>query len=104
MIRSSANSTARPIHIRFDAGALRRNHLIARRHAGAARLWCVVKADGYGHGLARVVDALAEVADGFGLIELENALALREAGVRQPLLMMEGFYDAGNCPCSPSTG
>ena len=98
MIRSSANSTARPIHIRFDAGALCRNHLIARRHAGAARLWCVVKADGYGHGLARVVDALAEVADGFGLIELENALALREAGVRQPLLMMEGFYDAGELP------
>ena len=98
MIRPSANTAARPIRIRFDAGALHRNYEVARRHAGAARLWCVVKADGYGHGLARVVDALAGVADGFALIELESAIALREAGVRQPLLMMEGFYDAGELP------
>ena len=98
MIRPSANSAARPIRARFDAGALRHNHAVARRPAGSARLWCVVKANGYGHGLARVVDALADIADGFALIELESAIELREAGVRQPLLMLEGFYDADELP------
>jgi len=98
MIRPSATTAARPIRVRFDAGALRHNHAVARRHAEAARLWCVVKADGYGHGLARVVEALAEVADGFALVELESAIALRKAGIRQPLLLLEGFYDPKELP------
>ncbi len=84
----------RPIRARFDAAALRHNHALARRHAGAARLWCVVKANAYGHGLGRTVRALADVADGFALIEIESAVALREAGFRQPILLLEGFYDA----------
>jgi alanine racemase len=95
---SAPGSVSRPIRARFDAAALRHNHAVARRHAGAARLWCVVKANGYGHGLARAVDALADVADGFALIELESAIALREAGVRQPILMLEGFYRAEELP------
>ena len=90
--------TTRPIRVRFDAAALRHNHAVARSHAGAARLWSVVKASAYGHGLMRSVDALAELADGFALIELEGAIALREAGIRQPILMLEGFYDAGDLP------
>lgn len=93
-VDSLGTGSVRPIRARFDASALRHNHAVARRYAGAARLWSVVKADAYGHGLMRAVDALAEVADGFALVELESAIALREAGIRQPILMLEGFYAA----------
>jgi alanine racemase len=84
----------RPIRATIDPAALRHNHDVARRYAGDARLWSVVKANAYGHGLARVADALADVADGFALVELAGAVALRDAGIRQPILMLEGFYAA----------
>lgn len=88
----------RPIRATIDLAALRHNHAVARRHAGAARLWSVVKANAYGHGLERVVRALARVADGFALIELDRALALRENGLRLPLLLLEGFYSPDELP------
>ncbi len=89
---------SRPIVAAIDRDALRHNHGVARRHAGTARVWSVVKADGYGHGLLRVAEALADQTDGFALIELDGALALREAGLAQPILMMEGFYAADELP------
>jgi alanine racemase len=89
---------SRPVFARIDLAALRHNHALARRLAGDARIWNVVKANGYGHGLGRVVRALAEVADGFALIELESAVALRQTGVRQPILMLEGCYAADELP------
>lgn len=92
------STVARPIRARFDAAALRHNLAVARSHAGTARLWSVVKANAYGHGLERTVAALADVADGFALIELESALALRDAGLRQPILMLEGCYSAEELP------
>jgi alanine racemase len=92
------SSTARPIRARFDSAALRHNHSVARQYAETARLWSVVKANAYGHGLQRTVAALEDVADGFALIELEAAAGLREAGVRQPILMLEGFYSDEELP------
>jgi alanine racemase len=84
----------RPIRATIDLGALRHNFEIARHHAGSASIWAVIKANGYGHGLLRVAGALAGLADGYALIELEAAMALREAGINAPILMMEGFYEA----------
>lgn len=84
----------RPVRARLDWSALRHNHGVARQHAGKSRIWSVVKADAYGHGLLGAARALAEVADGFALVEIEGALALREAGFRQPILMLEGPYRA----------
>lgn len=92
------STVARPIQARFSAAALRHNHAVARHYAGDARIWSVVKANAYGHGLERVVATLADVADGFALIELESALAMREAGLRQPILMLEGCYSAEELP------
>jgi alanine racemase len=98
MIAGMTSATARPIRAIFDSAALRHNHAVARHHAGAARLWSVIKANAYGHGLERTVAALADVADGFALIELEAAMVLREAGLRQPILMLEGCYSAEELP------
>ncbi|MEW5782895.1 MAG: alanine racemase [Pseudomonadota bacterium] len=88
----------RPIRAFIDLSALRHNFSVARRHAGSARLWAVVKANAYGHGLERTVRALHDLADGFALIELERAIALREAGLTKPLLMLEGCYAASDVP------
>lgn len=88
----------RPIRAIIDLAALRHNFRIARRHAGRARLWAVVKANAYGHGLERCVRALHDVADGFALIELESAIELRNGGLRLPLLLLEGCYTAAEVP------
>ena len=66
----------------------------AARQGNPAKAWAVVKADAYGHGLLRVARALDEVADGFALLEMDAAVALREAGFRQPILLLEGVFDA----------
>ncbi|MDP1524884.1 MAG: alanine racemase [Rhodocyclaceae bacterium] len=87
-------NTSRPIRAIIDLAALRHNHAVARRQVGANKLWAVVKANAYGHGLERAVTALAKEADGFALIELERAIALRQSGLTHPFLMLEGFYDA----------
>lgn len=88
----------RPIRARIDLAALRHNHAVARRHAVSSRIWSVIKANGYGHGALRMARGLADVADGFALIELDTAIDLREQGIRQPILMMEGFYRGEELP------
>jgi len=80
----------RPIQARIDASALRHNLGLAKQRAPGSRVWGVVKANAYGHGLARAARALA--ADGLALIELEAALELRRAGEKRPILLMQGFY------------
>jgi len=81
----------RPIRARIDSGALRHNLDVAKRRAPRSRAWAVVKANAYGHGLARAAKALA-AADGLALIELEAALELRRSGERRPILLLQGFY------------
>jgi alanine racemase len=88
----------RPLQATIDLSALRHNFGVARRHARGARLWAVVKANAYGHGLMRTAHALADCADGFAVIELDGAIALREAGLQQPILLLEGFYTADELP------
>jgi len=87
----------RPIQATISAAALRANYAVAQRAARGAKVYAVVKANAYGHGLGRVGRALAN-ADGFGIVELEGAVALREAGARQPILLLEGFFEAAELP------
>ena len=81
----------RPIRATIKASALRHNLKLARESAGAAKVWAVVKANAYGHGLERAARALAE-ADGFALLDFQEAVRLRLAGVTKPILMLEGFF------------
>lgn len=82
----------RPIQAAIDGSALLHNYRIARRHAAEAKVWAVVKANAYGHGLLRAAAALRDEADGFALLDLAEAVALREAGVSGPILLLEGFF------------
>lgn len=82
----------RPIRAIVDTSALRQNLAVVRRAAPTARTFAVVKANAYGHGILRAARAFAS-ADGFGILEIDNAVRLREAGYRQPILLLEGVFD-----------
>ncbi|XLY88461.1 alanine racemase [Ectopseudomonas mendocina] len=83
----------RPARALIDLDALRHNYQLARELSGARAL-AVVKADAYGHGAVRCAQALESEADGFAVACIEEALALREAGIRAPILLLEGFFEA----------
>lgn len=83
----------RPARALIDLQALRHNYQLARELSGARTL-AVVKADAYGHGAVRCAQALEDQADGFAVACIEEALALREAGIRAPILLLEGFFEA----------
>jgi alanine racemase len=85
----------RPTRALFDLAAFRENLALARARAPHARTWAVVKADAYGHGLERAVRAL-EAADGYALLDLADAVGLREAGITKPILLLEGVFEAGD--------
>jgi alanine racemase len=82
----------RPARALIDLEALRHNYRLARELSGAKAL-AVVKADAYGHGATRCAQALEPEADGFAVACIEEALELRYAGIRKPILLLEGFFE-----------
>jgi alanine racemase len=87
----------RPLVATIDIAALQHNLAVAKRHAPSAKVWAIVKANAYGHGLANAVQAFA-AADGLGLIEPDGAIRLRELGWQKPILLLEGFFHAEDVP------
>ena len=85
---------ARPTRATISLGALRHNYTVAKRTAARSRVFAVVKANAYGHGLERAIRALGE-ADGFAIVELDGAVATRDRGYRGPILLLEGFFEPG---------
>ncbi|MEW6131919.1 MAG: alanine racemase [Pseudomonadota bacterium] len=83
----------RPIVARISSDALAHNLAVARRHVGSAGIFSVIKAGAYGHGLTRAAQALA-ASDGFAVLNLDEAVALRQMGIEKPILMLEGPFDA----------
>lgn len=86
----------RPIHARIDSSALKHNLQVARSTSNA-RIMAVIKADAYGHGLLRAAEALKAV-DGFALLDVCDAVRLRNAGFRQTILLLEGFFTTDDLP------
>lgn len=74
------------------------NYRLARAQAPQARALAVVKANAYGHGAVPVARALADEADAYGVACIEEALQLRAAGLTQPVVLLEGFFDADELP------
>jgi alanine racemase len=81
----------RPLSATIHTAALANNLAIARKFAPKSKIWAVVKANAYGHGLARAFPGL-RATDGFGLLDLEEAAKLRELGWAGPILLLEGFF------------
>lgn len=88
---------SRPTEARIDLAALRRNYLLARRLHGGHAL-ADMSADAYGHGALRCAQALHHLADGYAAGSLDEALALREHGIRAPILLLEGVFAPDELP------
>ena len=82
----------RPISATVHLAALRHNLQRVRQSAPDARVWAVVKANAYGHGIEQVFPAL-RAADGFALLDLAEAERLRALDWRGPILLLEGAFE-----------
>ena len=83
---------SRPIQATIHTAALRHNLARVRQTAADAKVWAVVKANAYGHGIERVFDGL-RAADGFALLDLTEAERVRALGWRGPILLLEGVFE-----------
>ncbi len=104
------DASTRSVTITVNLQALRRNLATARRLSGGSRQFATIKADAYGHGAVAVAHALSprasrrqysepasltnepteSVADGFAVVTLGEALELRQSGIRQSILVLQG--------------
>ena len=82
----------RPILATIHSAALRNNIQRASRAAPDSKVWAVVKANAYGHGIERVFEGLRS-ADGFALLDLDEAARVRKLGWRGPILLLEGVFE-----------
>jgi alanine racemase len=82
----------RPIQATIHTEALRHNLARVRQAAPDARVWAIVKANAYGHGIERAYDGL-RAADGFALLDLDEAQRVRALGWRGPVLLLEGVFE-----------
>ena len=80
------------VSVTIDTGALRHNLEVVRRFAPNSRVMAVIKANAYGHGLVAVARALGS-ADALAVARVEEALTLREAGIRFPIVLLEGVLN-----------
>lgn len=80
-------------HAVIDLCALRHNLQQVRRLAPQARVMAAVKANGYGHGAIEVARAL-DGSDAFAVASLVEALTLRDAGIKHPLVILGGVLNA----------
>lgn len=95
---------SRPIQASISAAALRHNYAAAKRAAPGSKVFAVLKANAYGHGIERVSRALSAQADGFATLEIDGALALREREPGKPILLLEGFFGAADLRLLASAG
>jgi alanine racemase len=82
----------RPIEALIHVQALTHNLARARACAPDAKIWAVVKANAYGHGIANAYEGL-RAADGFALLDLDEAQQIRSLGWRGPILLLEGCFE-----------
>lgn len=83
----------RPARVIVNVSAVRANFEVVAQQAPAARVMAIVKADAYGHGIARIASALEAQADAFGVASLEEAIELRKAGIERPIVLLEGAFN-----------
>ena len=83
----------RPLNARIRLDHLRHNYQTLKNIHGH-KLLAVVKANAYGHGALRCAHALADLADGFAVASVEEAVQLRQNGIENPIVLLEGVFEA----------
>src|SRR5277367_6138341 len=99
--KSPHKEVRRPVWAEVSLGALADNFRAIRKFVNPAeekrktprKILCIVKGNGYGHGGPQVAKALENAgSDWFGVTCTEEGIAVREAGVRKPVLVLTGFW------------
>ncbi len=88
----------------IDGQALVHNVRVVRQRIGHRRIWAVVKANAYGHGLAEVANILRHEVDGFAVSCVEEAAVLRANEIRSPILLLEGPFEAAELAVAERLG
>jgi alanine racemase len=83
---------SRPIYCQISIAALQHNLRLAKQKAGQHKIWAVIKADAYGHGIANALKGFA-AADGLAMLDFSDAVLCRKLGWSKPILMLEGAFD-----------
>jgi len=86
-------TTCRSAQISIDLAALKNNFKLVQKYTPHNNIMPVIKSNAYGHGMLQVADALSD-ANGFAVAQVEEALQLREHGVKLPITVFQGFSDA----------
>lgn len=84
---------SRPTFAIIDTAAFVANYRYAKSLAAGARALAVIKANAYGHGAVALARALAAEADAFGVACSEEAMELRESGIDNPIVLLEGVFE-----------
>jgi alanine racemase len=74
----------------LNLDAVQHNLQMVRRYAPVAKIMAVIKANGYGHGLLRIAEALQN-ADAFAVARVDEGVRLRKAGIKKRIAVLEGF-------------
>ena len=85
----------RPLNVQIRLDHLRQNYQTLKEIHGN-KLLAVIKANAYGHGAVRCAHALADIADGFAVASAEEGVELRESGITNPIVLLEGVFDAAD--------
>jgi len=86
---------SRATHAEIDLPALQQNLQVSRSKTSAQQI-AIIKANAYGHGIEEVAHAL-RAADAFGVATIEEGITLREAGIYQPIVLLEGVQSLDDC-------
>ena len=94
---------SRPTQFTIDLQALCENARTLKDLAGPRRAMAVVKADAYGHGAVQCARALSPLVDAFAVAITEEAVALRDAGIDLPILVLQGPHSLEDAQIMSST-
>jgi alanine racemase len=89
---------SRPTFALVDTQAFVSNYRHAKSLAPGSRALALIKANGYGHGAVALARALAGEADGLGVACIEEAMELRESGISDPIVLLEGVFEPAELP------
>jgi alanine racemase len=85
---------SRPTRAIIDLAALRHNYGLALSLSESGQAMPIVKANAYGHGATNIARALEPMAPALGVACIEEAVELRDAGIKKPILLLEGFFSS----------
>ncbi len=95
---------ARPLKATIDLNAILHNYQYAKKLHPTCKAFAVVKSNAYGHGAVKVAQYLDKEADAFAVAAIEEAIALREANVVSPILLLEGVFEGDEWPICEQNG